>query len=282
MNATIRILESSKATWSAPSSSKVTSKLAAYELRDVVKSRWILVYGLFFFAVAESLLWFGGSVQTALVSLLNVLLLVVPLVGIVFGTMYLYSARDFIELLLSQPVNRRQLYAGLYAGLALPLSGAFVVGTGLPFLLHAGAGVDVAALGTMLFSGVALTLVFVGFAFPIAIMNDERVRGLGFALGLWLLTCLVYDGLVLIVIQLGADYPLEVPAIVLMLLNPVDLARTLLLLQFDVAALMGYTGAVFERFFGSVLGLGLSVGALALWVVMPFMLGLRRFAGKDF
>ena len=52
-----------------------------------------------------------------------------------------------------------------------------------------------------------------------------------------------------------SDYPLELPLLGLTLLNPVDLGRVLLLLQFDNAALLGYTGAVFERFFGSALGM---------------------------
>ena len=44
---------------------------------------------------------------------------------------------------------------------------------------------------------------------------------------------------------LFADYPIERPMLGLMLANPVDLARVVLLLRFDVSALMGYTGAVF-------------------------------------
>ena len=68
----------------------------------------------------------------------------------------------------------------------------------------------------------------------------------------------------------------------LILLNPIDLARILVLLQSDAAALMGYTGAVFERFFGSAYGLALTGGALVAWTGLPFGLGLRRFQSKDF
>jgi hypothetical protein len=42
--------------------------------------------------------------------------------------------------------------------------------------------------------------------------------------------------------------------IILSALNPIDLGRILFLMKFDIAALMGYTGAVFQRFFGSGLG----------------------------
>ena len=92
----------------------------------------------------------------------------------------------------------------------------------------------------------------------------------------------LYDGLVLLVATLFADWPLETPMLVLSLLNPVDLARVLLLLSVDVAALMGYTGAVFERFFGGAFGLTVAGVALVTWAALPFLLGLRGFSRKDF
>ena len=58
--------------------------------------------------------------------------------------------------------------------------------------------------------------------------------------------------------------------------------RILLLLQLDTAALMGYTGAVFERFFGSAVGIAIAGSALVLWTLIPVGLGLRRFRTKDF
>ena len=96
-------------------------KVLKFQLRDLVRSRWLLGYTLLLLALTEALLRFGGSGPRAVISLLNVVLILVPLVSIVFGTMYLYGAREFIELLLAQPVGRRALFAGLYMGLALPL-----------------------------------------------------------------------------------------------------------------------------------------------------------------
>ena len=67
-----------------------------------------------------------------------------------------------------------------------------------------------------------------------------------------------------------------------MLANPVDLARVLLLLQLDISALMGYTGAVLKNAFGSVQGVVLATAALSLWVAVPLWLGGRSFVRKDF
>jgi Cu-processing system permease protein len=261
----------------------VTAKVIGYELSDVVRSRWLAAYTLFFLAATEALLRFGGGGTKALLSLMNVVLLLVPLVGAVFGTMYLYNAREFTELLLAQPVRRDQLYAGLYLGLALPLSGGFAVGLAAPFLIHgADAPGEWRLLATLLLTGVALTFVFVALAFVIALRTEDRVKGLGAAVGVWLLFSLLYDGVVLLAVLLLGDYPLERPLLGLMLANPVDLARVLLLMQFDVSALMGYTGAVFEKFFGGGSGIAAATAALALWVAAPVALGVRAFRKRDF
>jgi Cu-processing system permease protein len=130
--------------------------------------------------------------------------------------------------------------------------------------------------------GVLLTYAFVALAFLIALLFEDRAKGLGAAILIWLLTTALYDAVLVFVVSAFADYALETPLIGLTLLNPIDLGRILLLLQLDTAALMGYTGAVFERFFGSAVGIAIAGSALLLWTVIPVGLGLRRFRTKDF
>ena len=258
-----------------------TAKIIRYELRDVLRSRSLIAYTLFFLLVMEALLRFGDGAKAA-VSLMNIVLLLIPLVSVVFGTMYLYGAREFTELLLAQPVRRTQLFAGQFLGLAIPLSAAFVIGLGAPLLFRAG---DVAQPGVFLVvgaCGVMLTFIFVAFATLIAARVDDRLKGIGLAIGLWLGLTVLYDGLVMIGLAAFADYPLERAALGAMVANPIDLARLLILLRLDVSALMGYTGAVFERFFGSLGGALLASLALVMWTGVPLLLGARRFQRKDF
>jgi Cu-processing system permease protein len=260
-----------------------TLKLARYQLRDVVRSRWVLFHGAFFLALTDALFRFGGAGERVLLSLMNVVLIAVPLVAIVLGAMYVYASREFTELLLAQPVRRRSLFLGLYAGLALPLSGALVVGVGLPFVYHGALAAEpVGPVIVLLATGVLLTLVFTALAFLVALATEDRTRGLGACLALWLFFTVIFDGLVLLGIHLFSAYPIEQPVIALSMLNPVDIGRVLLLLNFEVSALMGFTGAVFQRFFGSGLGQAVTVAALATWVAVPFLLSLRTFARKDF
>jgi Cu-processing system permease protein len=135
---------------------------------------------------------------------------------------------------------------------------------------------------SLLGTGVGLTLVFSSLAFLVALGTEDRIKGFGFSLGLWVFFTVVFNGLVLLAIYLFADYPMERAVIGLSLLNPVDLGRILLLLSFDISALMGFTGAVFRQFFGSGLGIAVTIGALFVWLAVPFGLGLRSFPGKNF
>jgi len=66
------------------------------------------------------------------------------------------------------------------------------------------------------------------------------------------------------------------------MLNPIDLGRILILLEFDISALMGYTGAVFSQFLGSAKGMLTASFMLVLWLVLPMWLGLILFKKKDF
>lgn len=258
-----------------------TIKVIKYVLVDIIRNKWLIFYTVFFFLVTESLFRFGGDGARVLVSFMNIMLFVIPLVSMVFGVMYLYNSREFIELLLSQPIHRKMLFGGLYLGLVLPLAMGFLAGVGVPFVAHSD-GSHLEILTLMLLSGVALTLVFTALAFLIAVRTDDRAKGFGLAILVWLLFSVIYDGAILFFSFALAEYPLEKPMIALSLLNPIDLARILLLLQSDFSALMGYTGAVFHKFFGSSLGAIITTASLLIWASAPFVWGLRVFAKKDF
>jgi Cu-processing system permease protein len=260
-----------------------TLKIAKYQLQDVFRSKWVVFYGLFFLVATDALFRFGGSGERVTMSLMNVVLIVIPLVAVVLGAMYLYNSREYIELLLSQPIQRRSLFVGLFVGLTAPLVLAFLAGVGLPFLYHGALlGGGTGGLALLLLSGSLLTVIFVALAFAIALATEDKIKGLGLALVVWMFFSVIYNGLVLLVIQLFSDYPLQHPVIAMTLLNPIDLGRVLLLLNLDVSALMGFTGAVFQRFFGSSTGQFVSVAAMLAWLAVPLFWGQRAFLKKNF
>ena len=260
----------------------VASVVLRSGLHDLARNRWVIGYAAAFFVIGEALFWFGGTGTQVVLSLLNIVLMVVPLVSLVFGAIYVYGAREFTEMLLAQPVPRHQLFVGLFLGLAIPLAAAFVVGAGLPFLLHRGGGVQPGALVALLVAGTGLGASCAAIAVAIALYTDDRLRGVGIALGTWLAMTILYDASMLAIVAMFDAWPLERPLLALMLANPVDLARGLVLTQLDVSALMGYTGALFERTFGSLAGTIVAVSALAVWTATPFTIAARRFRRRDF
>jgi Cu-processing system permease protein len=253
-------------------------------MTDLLRSRGLVVHGAFFLVATWGLLYFSEDAAATLVSLANLVVLVLPLVGLVFGTMYFYASRDFVELLLAQPIDRRSVFLGHYLGLALPLAFVFVTAVALPFLGYRLAGrieLD-SALPMLLLAGVLLVFVTTSLASRIALRFDNRVMGLGVALLVWLGLSFLYDGVILVVAVVFRSFALERPVLGLVLLNPLDLARIAILLRLDVAALMGFTGALFQRLFGSGVGTVIVVGALLVQLGVPFALGLRAFKRKDF
>ncbi|GAB4315914.1 MAG: ABC transporter permease [Candidatus Zixiibacteriota bacterium] len=258
-------------------------RIGVSSLQNVMRSRWAIVYGLFFLVLTQGLFHMMGQNTKVILSLVNITLFLVPLMSAVFATMYFYNSREFVELLLTQPLRRVSVFVGLFSGLTLSLATGFVAGVGLPFAIHGiGSVQELASILTLLVCGVALTWIFVALGFVVSVAIPDKGKGLGVTLLVWLVLALVYDGLILAAVHAFSEYPLEKPVLAAVMANPIDLARVLLLTQIDAAALMGYTGAVFRRFFGGPMGMIISAASLVVWSIAPLMIGLWCFRRRDF
>jgi Cu-processing system permease protein len=261
----------------------IALRLVRPALREAVRGRWLAGLAIALALAGELIIRFSGEADTTLVSLLDVALIAGPLASLVVGTMQVHNAREMTELLLAQPIARRPLFAGLYLGTAVPLAAALAVGILAPFAWHgflAGPlGLRLLALAAVL---VVLSLVGTALAFAIALRIDDRVRALGVALGTWLVAAVLWDGVILLLAMLFGERAIEVPVLVALALNPLDLARVLLLLGTDAAALFGYTGAVVQHTMSTTAG-HLALGALLLcWLILPLGFAARTFHTKDF
>ncbi|WP_372920237.1 ABC transporter permease [Salegentibacter sp.] len=258
-------------------------KILKYSFYDLSRSRWSYVYFFFYLLLGVVLLFLNNDLSNAVITLMNVIIILVPLIGTIFGVMYFYNSREFTELLLAQPMRRSSIFLGQYLGVAISLSASLILGLGLPFVIYglfqSSAIWDFASL---LISGVFLTFIFTALAFNIALSNENKIKGFGLAILLWLFLAVVYDGIFLLSLVYFQDYPLDKFSLVASLLNPIDLSRILILLKLDISALLGYTGAVFKQFFGTGLGAFLSIAVLILWVIIPVWRIKRVSAKKDF
>lgn len=255
----------------------------AFCLKDLFRSRFVGVYLLFHLAAGWSLMRYAPTSSAGFGALLSLVLFLAPLCSIVFGTLYFYQSRGFQELMLAQPVGRAALLGGQAAALAFALCSAFALGLGIPSLAAGFTGTrDLAFLAVFLGGGVLLHLAFLALAFLIALTVDDRLKGFSASLILWLFLVFAHDGIILFLLTRFSDYPLDRFVIAAVLLNPVDLERILVLMQLDASVLLGYTGSVFRRFFGTDTGILLAFAAMAAWVAAPSLLFFRRLARKDF
>ncbi|MDH3321971.1 MAG: ABC transporter permease [Flavobacteriaceae bacterium] len=258
-------------------------KILKYSFFDLMRSRWSYVYFAFYLALGFVLLFLNNDVNKAIITLMNIIIVLTPLIGTIFGVMYYYNSKEFTELLLAQPIKRNTIFMGQYLGIAISLTLSLVLGLGIPFLLYGLLrSTAIFDFGLLLVVGSFLNFIFVALAFNIALSNENKIKGFGYAILLWLFLAVIYDGVFLISLVMFNEYPLDKLALTASMLNPIDLSRILILLKLDISALLGYTGAVFKNFFGTNQGLILSLFILLLWVVFPVWRINRKLRKKDF
>lgn len=258
-------------------------KILKYSFYDLIRSRWSYVYFMFYLLLGFVLLFLNNDVSKAVITLMNVIIVLVPLIGTIFGIMYYYNSKEFTELLLAQPIPRSSIFMGQYLGVAGSLSLSLVLGLGIPFVLYGLLKSDaIFDFSLLLVTGAFLTAIFTALAFNIAISNENKIKGFGYAVLLWLFMAVIYDGLFLMSLIIFEEYPLDKFSLAATMLNPIDLSRTLILLKLDISALLGYTGAVFKQFFGTDTGLLISMLMLITWTVLPIWRIVYKAKRKDF
>jgi len=252
-------------------------KIIKYVIIDILRSRIILAYTFFLLLLSFTIFNLEDNSAKGLLSLLNIILIIVPLMSILFSAIYVYNSAEFLELLVSQPLKRNTIWLSIFAGLACSLALAFFIGVGIPVLLYEFTPTGLTMLGV----GLLLSVIFVAIALLATVKTRDKAKGIGVAILLWLYFSLLFDGLVLFILFQFADYPLEKAMIGISAFNPIDLGRILVLLKMEVSALMGYTGAVFKDFFGTAAGFIIAVMVLILWIILPAWLSTRKFNRKD-
>jgi Cu-processing system permease protein len=252
-------------------------RIIKYVLLDILQNRILIGYTLFLFAVSFGLFNLSDDPTKGMIGLLNVVLIVTPLVSIVFSTIHFYNSYEFIELLAAQPIRRSVIVWSEFYGLASAMKLSVLLGIGVPVAIFSP---NITGLFLVL-SAAGLSVVFVSIAVLASVLTRDKAKGIGVVLLVWFFLALLYDAIVLFLMFAFADYPLEKSMLAVVALNPIDLARVLVLLQMDISALMGYTGALFQELLGTGMGIAFAVAVLMLWVFVPIMLAVKVFRRKD-
>ena len=103
-----------------------------YVIVDTLCNKIVLAYTLFLLAISLSVFNLEDNETKGLLSLLNIVLIIIPLVSIIFSTIYVFNSSEFLELLVSQPLQRKKIWISLSGSLTL----SFIIGAGIPIMIY--------------------------------------------------------------------------------------------------------------------------------------------------
>lgn len=267
---------------------------ARYELVLAVRSRWLQLFAVVFAALALAvsgagyILSGGHGVQDfsrTAVSLVQIVLLLVPLAALVFGGLALTPERGAAELLYSQPVPRGAILLGRMLGVWLALAAAEAIGFGIAgvFMQYQAGPDGLWRYGALVVTAVAITGVFLAIATLLASINaGRRTRVLAAALVVWFITVVMFDVAVLGIASLLRSGSASRLLITATLINPVDAARTGSLLAIEGTAAFGAASLALLRFTGGA-GMAAALVALSLaaWLIAPLVVAMRALSRAD-
>lgn len=253
-------------------------KIFKYELLNVFRDKWLGFYALFFFLFTLGLLMFGGGEGKVIMSLVNISLFIIPLISLLYSSFYFYNGRTYRSLLLSTVVTRKSLYLSTYVSLVIGLVGSYILGTLFALLIK---GELSFVLVNIIFLSGILSAIFIGIGLFIATLIEDSTKGFGITFLLFLYFSLVHDILVFSFIKSFSDYPIEIPTLILMITNPIDLIRVVTFMNLNFEAMMGYTGRVLLNFLTGTKGIVLSSLFVGSWLIIPSLIGIYVYKKKD-
>jgi Cu-processing system permease protein len=268
---------------------------AGEELLLALRSRWTqifaAVFGLLAFGVAGAgyVLSGGHGVQDfarTAVSLVQLVLLLVPLTALLIGVLSLAPERGAAELMFSQPVARHTILLGKLLGLFQALAAAQAVGFGAAgAVVYSRSGAEgIGGFLLLVAASLVTTAVFLGLAALLAAgaVGRKRTRALALALVVWFVAVVLFDlaalGAASLLPSGAASRVLMVAAIV----NPIGAVRTGTLLAIEGTGAFGAASLALFRFTGGPAGAGLVLAlSLLLWLTVPPLVAIRRLKHAD-
>lgn len=269
--------------------------VARQELLLAARSRWVQIFAAVFallsLGVAGSGYVLSGGhgfqdfARTS-ASLVELVALVVPLAALLMGVLSLAPELGTSEILYAQPVSRRTVLLGKLLGLFAALSAAQSVGFGAAGLVifsqageEGGAGYALLVLGSVL-----LTAAFLAIAALLAAgaVGRRRVRALALAIVVWFVAVVLLDVAALGAASLLPSGTASRLLIVAVIANPVGAVRTGALLAIEGTAAFGAASLALLRFTRGEAGAAAALaGSIALWIVVPAALAVRRLGRVD-
>ncbi|HEY8193416.1 MAG TPA: ABC transporter permease subunit [Hyphomicrobium sp.] len=269
--------------------------MAAKEIREASRNRWVLATTLLLAGLALSLSFLGsaptgtvgvGSLEVTVVSLASLSIFLLPLIALLLGFDAIVgeTERGTMMLLLTYPLSREQLLLGKFLGHAAILCFATVLGYGLAGIVVGLTATEatpeaIQAFATMIGSSVLLGCAFLALGYLVSALVRDRGAAAGAAVAIWLVFVLLYDMAVLGALVADQGRVLSRAAVsAMLLLNPTDAYRLLNLTSFpSVSRLAGMAGVSAQV----SLSPWALLATLMAWIVGPLLLTVTLFSRRD-
>jgi len=251
------------------------------EAGESIKNRWFLLYTVCFSLLALLLLFlassrseiagYSGFGKTA-ASLINLVLLFVPLIALVTGAISISSEREngTLSYLLSHPITKSEIFVGKFIGTLIPIWFSISLGFGL-----AGIGVAIGGgegdvskyvITALLSALLAASLLSIGLL--VSAYSKKASKAIGIAVFLWLLFIILGDlGIMGTTVAMGLGIK---QVFVLALLNPAEVFKIASVLALSPRfEILGPAGIYAVRTFGKEGIFYLLFAIMLLWTLIP-------------
>jgi len=253
-----------------------------FEVIDHIKSKWFFIYAALIFLFIYLVVYFSsGKPAEIIATITNFFLLILPLYSMLFGIINFYESLSFQSLLIVRSITRKEIFLGKYLGILLSLLLSFLVGILPIFIFYKKIINIIYILYILIFYSILLHAIFLSIAFFISQFSLRLELRVGMSIFFWFLFYILYDSLIFFLVLGFGDYPIEPIIVYLVMFNPIDLIRTILLLHGELSAIMSYSSAVYVKQLGSLWGLMIGIGILVIWTTIFNILAFRRFLKKD-
>jgi Cu-processing system permease protein len=266
--------------------------IARRELREAVRSRWFVLYTIAFAALGLGVSYISAATSGGLglsgfgrttAGLINLVLLVVPLMGLTAGAGSIASDRErgMLVYILSQPVSRIEVLLGKYLGLAAALQASICLGLGFcaGIMAWQGQSSSPASLIWLACLTIALALGMLSIGFLVSVLARKASVAVGTAVFLWLLFVFATD-LALMAGTLALKLRIE-DLFSLSLTNPLQVFKMWSLHAADASLdVLGPAGLYATEEYGHRLHAIFAL-CLAAWIVLPLAASGAAFSRRS-
>ena len=259
------------------------------EVKDSLSNKWFILYTLLLTILAVLFVYLGyssGSIigykgysKTA-ASLINLILLFIPLIALVTGSISISGEREnkTLPYLLSHPINKIEIFLGKYLGILISIMFVIFLSFGVAGILIYTKGTGESSVNyfitTLLSVLLAASLLSMGFL--ISIFNSRVSKSISIAILIWFIFLIIGD---LGIIGMSTAIKLGVKeTFYLTIVNPLEAYKIASILtltpRFEI---LGPAGVYALNTFGKPLLLSLLIFIQLLWALIPIGISIFYF-----